>query len=112
MDTEFVPPEEALGRCAWCGKAIPDDTPVFGLGAKRRPGVDLSAWQGHAVRIALVTQERIVIAMVAGADSDASKEGKDVMFLLCSEPCASETKSVLEQEAKIGNLLFGGFKRF
>ena len=40
MDAFQVPTEEAMGKCSWCGKVIPDDTPVFGFGGKKRPGAD------------------------------------------------------------------------
>ena len=111
METSFVSSEEALSTCAWCGKHLPDNTPVFGFGGKKRPGVDLSQYEGHAIRITLATQPRSVTAMVTTADSNAKRDGKDFMFLVCSEECASEMKSVMEQEVSVADAWFEDLSR-
>ena len=106
MDARRVPPEEAIGSCSWCGKPIPDDTPVFGLGGKKRPGVYLSEFAGEAIRISLATQDKEIICIVPAADSEARRHGYDFMFMVCSENCGSEMKAVLEDEVSLGNTLF------
>ena len=107
MDACRVPSEEAIGKCSWCGQSIPDDTPVFGFGGKKRPGADVSEFEGGAIRISLVTQDRDVIAIVPGADSEARQDGYEFMFMVCSEVCGSEMKATLEDEASLGDALFG-----
>ena len=106
MDACRVPPEEAIGKCAWCGKPIPDDAPVFGLGAKKRPGIDVSEFEGGAIRIPLVTEDQSVIAIVPAADSEARQDGYEFMFMVCSEGCGSKMKAVLDEEASLGDALF------
>jgi len=106
MDAFQVPPEEAMGKCSWCGKAIPDDTPVFGFGGKKRPGADVSEFEGGAIRIFLITQDRSVVATVTAADSEARQDGYEFMFMVCSEECGFEMKAALEDEAALGDALF------
>ena len=36
--------------------------------------------------------------------------GKDFMFMICSEACAVEMKSVMDVEAALGNALFGNLE--
>ena len=107
MDVGRVPPEQAIGKCAWCGKPIPDHTPVFGFGGRKRPGIDVSEFEGGAIRISLVSQDRHVIAIVPAADSKARQDGYDFMFMVCSEICGSEMKATLEDEIDLGDALLG-----
>ena len=106
MDTCKIPPEEAIGRCSQCGKSIPGNSPVFGISGKKRLGADVSAYEGGAVRIKLVTEDREVVALVATANSEARKVGYDFMFITCSETCAYEIRTTLEREAALGDVLF------
>jgi hypothetical protein len=106
MDARQVPAEEVIGKCSWCGKEIPDDTPVFAFGGKKRLGADVSEFEGGAIRIFLVTQERSVVATVTTADSEARQDGYEFMFMVCSEECGSEMKAVLEDEVALGDALF------
>ncbi len=106
MDAHQVPIEEAMGKCSWCGKEIPDDSPVFGFGGKKRPGVDVSEFEGLAIRISLVTHDRSVVATVTTADSEARQDGYAFMFMVCSEECGSEMKAALEDEVALGDTLF------
>ncbi|MFC1635797.1 hypothetical protein ACFL5Z_13240 [Planctomycetota bacterium] len=95
-----------MSRCSWCGQSIPEDTPVFGFGGKTRPGVDIAEFEGGAIRISLVTQDRTVTAIVPTAGSQARLEGHDFMFMVCSETCGSEMKAVLDAEIAFGDGLF------
>ena len=107
MDACRVPPEQAIGKCSWCRQPIPDDTPVFGLSGKKRPGMDLSEFEGGAIQISLVSQDRQVIAIVPTADSEARRDGNDIMFMVCSEVCGFDMKATLEDEIALGDAFFG-----
>jgi len=109
MDLCQIPPEEALGKCSWCGEFIPDDTPVYGFGGKKRPGVDISEFEGGAIRISLVTEDRDVIAIVTAVDSEARQHGYEFMFMVCSKTCASEMKTTLDHECTLGDAFLGEF---
>ncbi len=107
MDVRIVPADEVIGTCAWCGKHIPDDTPVFAFGAKARQGVDLSEYEGRAIEITIVARSKRVPMMVTSADSEAKREGKDFMFMVCSEECAKEAKAALEEDISVGRMFEG-----
>lgn len=104
MTYPIIPDEDALGNCAWCRGRIYDDTEVFALGAKLRPGVDLSEYQSHCIEIVLVSEEKTVNMMVTAEGSEAKKDDKDAMFLVCSEKCGKKLKSALQKEISIGDL--------
>src|SRR5229473_6041977 len=45
--------ERLQSECGWCGESIGEDEPVFGIGGKALPGIDLSLVQGKVVEIVL-----------------------------------------------------------
>jgi len=104
MKYNIIPDEDALTKCAWCQNHIRDDTEVFGVGAKLKPDVDLSEYESHCIQISLVSEEKPIYMMVTAQDSEAKKEGKDGMFLLCSEECGKKLKNVLAKEISIGKM--------
>lgn len=42
--------------------------------------------------------------MVTAQGSEAKKDDKDCMFLLCSEECGKKLKNVLEKEISLGKM--------
>lgn len=110
MKAKCVPDKIALGRCSWCGKRIKANVPVYAFGGKKRPGVDLSEFEGSAIQISLATVAKEVICMVTGPGSPAKADGKDFMFMICSEACAVEMKAVMDAETALGNTLFGNLE--
>ena len=110
MKAKRVPDKKALGRCSWCGKRIKANMPVYGFGGRKRSDVDLTEYEGCAILISLATVPKEVICMVTAPDSPARAEGKDLMFMICSEACAEEMKSVMDAETALGNALFGNLE--
>ena len=104
MEFSIIPDKEALSRCAWCQDRIYDDMEVFGFGAKLNPDVDLSEYESHCIQLYLVSSEKPVYMMVTAQDSEAKSEGKDCMFLVCSEGCGKKLKDILEKEISLGKL--------
>ncbi len=104
MEFSIIPDKEALSRCAWCQNRIYDDMEVFGFGAKLKPDVDLSEYESHCIQLDLVSEEKPVYMMVTAQDSEAKREGKDCMFLVCSEACGKKLKDVLEKEISLGKM--------
>jgi len=104
MEVKIIPDEEALSSCAWCHGYISDDMEVFGAGAKLKPNVDLSEYESHCIQIGLISEERPIYMMVTAQGSDAKKDGKDGMFLFCSEECGEKLKDVLEKEISLGEM--------
>ncbi len=88
--------------CAWCGNAIPEGDEVFGAGAKIREGIDLVQGSGREGFLMEVTiAGRRVPTIVTGKNSEARKQGNDLMFMTCSIKCAEELKAALERERDI-----------
>ncbi|MHB8894239.1 MAG: hypothetical protein ACYC99_03555 [Candidatus Geothermincolia bacterium] len=96
----------AAGRlksvCAWCGGAMPEGNEVFGTGAKIREGIDFvqgSSPEGFLMEVTIAG--RRVPTIVTGKDSEARRQGNDLMFMTCSVKCAEELKVALERERDI-----------
>ena len=104
MAFNIIPDKEALSQCTWCQNPISDEEEVFGFGVKLRPEIDLSAYASHCIEIGLVSEEKPVYMMVTAEGSEAKNEGKDGMFLVCSEICGQQLKNALEKEISLGKL--------
>ena len=104
MEFSIIPDKEALSRCAWCQSHITDHMEVFGFGAKLKSNVDLSEYEGHCIELGLAAEDKPVCMMVTAQDSEAKNEGKDGMFLVCSEKCGNKLKNVLEKEISLGKM--------
>jgi hypothetical protein len=104
MEFNIIPDEEAMSKCAWCHNNISDDMEVFGAGAKLKPDVDLSEYESHCIQIDLVSEEKPIYMMLTAQGSEAKKDGKDCMFLFCSEECGRKLKNVLEKEISLGKM--------
>ena len=100
---EHVVGRQSFGfNCAWCQKAIPDDVELFSVGAKAKPGVDLTEREGAILDIFLEREGRSVKAVVVTHDSPAKREGYDLLFVACSEGCAKELKDKVGWEIGAG----------
>ncbi len=104
MEFSIIPDKEALSRCAWCQSRIYDDMEVFGFGVKLKPNVDLSEYESHCIEIGLVSEEKTIYMLVTAQGSEAKKEGKDGMFLVCSKGCGKKLKKILEKEISSGKM--------
>jgi hypothetical protein len=104
MEYYIIPDQDALSQCASCRGTINDMTEVFGIGATFKPDVDLSEFESHCIQIDLVSEEKPVYMMVTVPGSEAKNNGKDGMFLVCSEGCGKKLKKVLENEISLGKM--------
>ncbi len=104
MEYYIIPDEEALGQCAACRGTINELTEVLGLGATLKPEVDLSEFESHCIQVDLVSEEKTVYMMITVPGSEAKNDGKDCMFLVCSENCGKKLKKVLEKEISLGKM--------
>jgi hypothetical protein len=104
MKVRRVSDEEALGKCAWCDKKIAEDSEVFGFGATIQPDADLSKYEGEAIALPIVTGDRSVPMLVTSEDSEAKRDGNDLMFMVCSEKCGQDMKIALEVEKSQGDI--------
>jgi len=84
--------EGVLETCGWCGKAIPEDTPVYACGIKvRDPGV-LAGKVGQFVSVMMLNGERPFLAIVPSEDSAARKKGYDAVVMVCGKRCRNQMK--------------------
>ncbi len=95
-----VPPESI---CAFCHREIPDGQEVLGVSAVPLPDVDLDPYRGQIIEITLLATGMRVPVIVASKDSQAARDGKHLMFMVCSDACASRLKATLEREISRGD---------
>jgi len=55
--------------------------------------------------VKISTLGKTIWSIVPPADSDARKDGNDLMFTLCSEECGDQLKEALEIEKDLGELI-------
>jgi hypothetical protein len=104
MNKEPIHPEEVASKCCWCGKHISDDVPMYAIGAKVKPGVDISEYEGGVMLLQMTTQPMEMYAVVTTPDSQAKREGKDIMFAICSNKCGENLKKLLNSEILTGHM--------
>jgi hypothetical protein len=92
---------DPLPNCSWCEDEIPEDAEVFTVGAKTKPGIDLSEAEGTIVPLSLVRAGRTVMALVPTKDSPAVRDGYDLIFMVCSQSCAQALSNGLENDWKL-----------
>ncbi len=90
--------EELASVCAWCGETIAEDVEVYGMGARVKPGIDLTDKQGTAVTLSLRLKDKTVPAIVVTNDSEAKRHGYDVALVGCSRECVASLKRALQEE--------------
>jgi hypothetical protein len=93
---------DPLPNCSWCEDEIPEDVEVFTVGAKTKPGIDLSDAEGTIVPSSLIRADRTVMALVPTKDSPAVRAGYDLVFMVCSQSCAQAVSNGLENDWKLG----------
>ena len=82
---QVLTPQTVTGVCAWCGKRIPEDEEVFTVTLRKLPGIDTG--QGGIVIEVPVDESRTLYGLAVTEDSQAKKEGVNMVFSACSETC-------------------------
>ncbi len=90
--------EKIVSTCAWCQKRIPKDSEVFSLGTKVKPEFNLKNQEGGAMQMFLATTGKMVFAIVPTSDSQAKRDGNDLIFMICSQSCGRALKKALQEE--------------
>jgi len=98
--------EHVMTTCSWCGLKIRSEVPIYAIGCKKRPEVDISKYESKVMPVKISTLGKTIWSIVPPADSDARKDGNDFMFTLCSEECGDQLKETLDLEKEIGELIF------
>lgn len=87
--------EDLRTWCGWCGEPIGEDAEIVMLGASVAEKERFRGLEGEI--IPLPVGDRTVDAVVVTADSPAKKAGRDLMFIVCSEECASQLREALNR---------------
>jgi len=90
-----------MSTCAWCDKRIPDDSEVFGLGVKARQRIGSRSREGKVIPVVLALVDKTIPAIVTTGDSQAKRNGYDLLFMCCSRECAGLLKDVLQEERNL-----------
>ncbi|MDA3790067.1 MAG: hypothetical protein PF503_16420 [Desulfobacula sp.] len=96
---------QVISTCCWCGLKIKDEGPLYSIGCKKRPEVNISKYEGKVMPVKILTSGKTVLSFVPPSGSDARKAGNDFMFALCSEDCGDQLKEALETEKEIGEMI-------
>ena len=97
----LLEPDAAVGRCAWCAMPMGEEERVVVLGAAGRPDMKLDVLAGEAIRLDLPDSDRKVPVIVSGRDSDARREGHELLFGTCGPECALLLTEALSAELQI-----------
>ena len=93
--------KELKNTCAWCSKEISENSEVFGLGAKVRQDFYIKGKEGRITSLSLIQADKTIPAIVATSNSEAKREGCDLIFMTCSQDCAKSLKKTLQKEKEI-----------
>jgi hypothetical protein len=91
-----------LSHCGWCRREIGEDVPCIGIGMKFRDRRDYERHKGKVIEFGLVTGQ-IVLALVVTPDSPAKREGKDLLFMVCSDECGDALSSAMRKEWELAD---------
>jgi len=90
--------ERFQSECGWCGTAIRDDDPVVAVSGRVREGIDLSLVRGKVIELKFEASDKTILAGIAGIDSPAAAEGKDIVFTVCSDDCGRQVLEAFNDE--------------
>jgi hypothetical protein len=86
-----------ISHCGWCRREIGEDVPCIGISMKFRDPSDYQRQKGKIIQFELATG-RVVLAGCVKPDSPARREGKDVIFMVCSDQCGNELMAAMREE--------------
>jgi len=98
--------KKVMSTCCWCGVKIKDDDPIYSVGCKKRPEVDITKYESKVMPVKLSTIDKTIWSVVPPQNSDARREGNDLMFAVCSNSCVDNLTETLKREKEIGDLIF------
>lgn len=75
---------------------------MVAVGARVLKGIDLSLVAGKVIELTFEMSGKTVLAGVAGFESEAKAEGKDVIFMTCSDECGRQIQTAFAEELARG----------
>ncbi|HYZ73165.1 MAG TPA: hypothetical protein VE641_08795 [Chthoniobacterales bacterium] len=90
-----------LSHCGWCHREIGDEEPRLAAGLKFSDPKDYRKNIGKVVEFKLASG-RSVIASGVLPHSEARKEGKDLLVIVCSEECREAVSAAIYEDWRTG----------
>jgi len=84
-----------LGHCGWCNREIGKEGERIAIKVRIRNKKDYRKHEGRIVSFELADAGRTVVAYVVTREPPAKKEGKEVIFQVCSDRCGLELTSAI-----------------
>ena len=72
------------------------------VGGRVLEGIDLSLVEGKVIELRFEVSGKTVLVGVAGFESQAKAEGKDVIFMTCSDECGRQIRAAFAEELARG----------
>lgn len=91
--------------CAWCGKKMSSDSPVYTVAGTFEPGVNFEDKEGTFIPVHLFSTDKILPMFVTPSWSQARQEGKNFIYMLCSEECAWHLRAALIEDKENAGLV-------
>jgi len=90
-----------LDHCAWCNRRMGEEGERIAIKARFRDRKEYRKNEGKVVSFALADAGRTVPAYVVTRDAPAKREGKEVIFQVCSDRCGDELTVAMNKEMNL-----------
>jgi hypothetical protein len=90
-----------LGHCGWCNRRMGEEGERIAIKARFLDQKEYRKNEGKVVSFTLADAGRTVVAYVVTRDAPAKKEGKEVIFQVCSDRCGDELTVAMNKEINL-----------
>jgi len=87
-----------LNHCRWCDREMGEESERFSINTKFRDPKDYRKNAGKIVEFYVPSVYRSIMAFAVTRDSEAKKQGYEIMFVICSERCREELSAALRED--------------
>jgi hypothetical protein len=95
MDVEAAELEDVAQFCAWCEAEL-DQSAVRFVSFKLADRGRFAAREGLVFPV-VIDDERVAVGIMSGDDSEAAREGRDVVFAACTSRCEKILRKVVSK---------------
>ena len=93
--------DDWLGHCGWCNRRMGEEGERIAIKARFRDQKEYRKNEGKVVSFTLADAGRTVVAYVVTRDAPAKKEGKEVIFQVCSDRWGDELTVAMNKEINL-----------
>ena len=87
-----------LNHCCWRNREMGEDSERFSINTKFRDSKDYRKNAGKIVEFYVPSADRSIMGFAVTWDSEAKKQGYEIIFGICSERCREELSAVLRED--------------